>query len=192
MPETGDTAPGAWITIARIVRPRGRDGEVIAEVLTDFPHRFEKRQRVYAESAAGLPQPLMIAEAWWHGDRLILRFEGVASIAEADQLRGRALQVPREERIALGADQFYLSDLIGCEVVRDGERIGKVVRVEPTGGADLLCVQPAERPDESSEILIPFAREICTEIDITARRIMIKPPEGLLELNRECSGRLQT
>jgi 16S rRNA processing protein RimM len=188
MPETGDTAPGPWIIIARIVRPRGREGEVIAEVLTDFPHRFEKQKRVFAEAPAGPPQPMIIAEAWWHGDRLTLRFEGIDSIPEAEQLRGRALLVPREERIALGAGQYYVSDLVGCEVVRDGERIGKVVRVQPTGGADLLCVQAAGRQDESGEVLIPFAREICTDIDVAARRILIEPPEGLLELNREGSG----
>jgi len=134
----------------------------------------------------------MIVESWWHGDRLILRFEEIKSISEAETLRDKALLVPREERIALGADQYYVSDLVGCEVVRDGERIGKVVRVEATGGTDLLCVQPPGRHSESSEILIPFAREICTDIEVAARRIVIEPPEGLLELNREDSGQPET
>lgn len=182
---TEDVATG-WLAIARIVRPRGRQGEVIAEVLTDFPERFKELKRAFVEAATGPPQRVTIAESWWHGDRLVLRLDSAGSIAEAELLRGRLLLVPREERVRLGRNQYYVSDLIGCEAVHDGRRIGLVVEVEPTGAADLLHVQQDEG-DQSREFLIPFAQEICPEVDIAARRIRVEPPEGLLELNQEGS-----
>ena len=180
-----DLATG-WLAIARIVRPRGRRGEVIAEVLTDFPERFKELRHAFIEAPTGPPQRVTIADLWWHGDRLVLRLDSTQSIAGAELLRGRLLLVPREQRVRLGANQYYVSDLIGCEAVHDGRRIGQVVEVEPTGGADLLHVQQDES-DQSSEFLIPFAQEICPEVDIAARRIRVEPPEGLLDLNREGS-----
>jgi len=187
-----NTVPDLWLAIARILRPRGRRGEVVAEVLTDFPDRFEKLKRAFLETPAGPPQPIDIAEVWWHGERLILRFEGTESIDQARQLQGRLLLVPGDERVKLGADQYYISDLIGCQVLSNERRIGDVIRVEPTGGADLLCVQPPEGAKNSSEILIPFAQEICPEVDVVARRIVIAPPEGLLALNDEGAGNSET
>jgi 16S rRNA processing protein RimM len=186
-----DAASGRWLAIARILRPRGRKGEVAVEVLTDFPDRFEKLQRAFVESPTGPPQPVAIAELWWHGERLVLRFEGTESIDDARQWQGRLLLVPHESRVKLGADRHYISDLVGCEVRCRGRSIGEVVRVEPTGGADLLVVQSAGS-DGPAEILIPFAEEICREIDVGARRITIEPPAGLLELNDEGSGKLGT
>ena len=185
--------PSRWLAIARIVRPRGRKGEVIAEVLTDFPGRFEKLKRAFVEIPGGSPRPIEIAEIWWHGERLILRFQGIQSIDEAMRLKDRLLLLPNEERASPGEGRYYISDLIGCEVVRAGRRIGTVIGFEAIPGADLLRVQSEPSGSaRSGEILIPFAQEICPTVDVTARQIRIEPPEGLLELNDEGSGNLET
>jgi 16S rRNA processing protein RimM len=178
---------GGHIAVARILRPRGRTGEVIAEVLTDFPGRFDNLRRVFIENRGGSPEPAELADVWWHQSRLILRFVGVDSISKADELRGRLVLVPRQERVAAGKHRYYLSEIVGCTVFdRRGSAVGEVVGVEPTGGVDLLRVRRAKetgRTRESDDLLIPFAEEICSEIDLQARRIVIEPPEGLLELN---------
>jgi 16S rRNA processing protein RimM len=178
----------AWLAIARILRPRGRRGEVVADVLTDFPERFVTIRRAFLENAEAGPQPVEIAETWWHQGRLILRFAGVDSISQAERLRGRLLLIPQRERVALGENRYYLWELIGCEVLCRGSRapLGEVTGVEPTGGVELLRVQASGSGIAGSgELLIPFAQEICPEIDVGARRIVIDPPEGLLDLNEE-------
>jgi len=178
----------AWLAIARIVRPRGRRGEVVADVLTDFPERFAVLQRAFLENAEAGPQPIEIAGSWWHQGRLILCFAGVDSISQAERLRGRLVLIPRRERVALGENRYYLWELIGCEVLCRGRRrvLGRVTDVEPTGGVDLLRIQAdAPRSREGGELLIPFAQEICPEIDVGSRRIVVDPPEGLLDLNEE-------
>ena len=183
--QSGDDA---WLAIARILRPRGRRGEVVADVLTDFPERFATAKRAFLENAETGPQPVEIAETWWHEGRLILRFAGVDSISQAERLRGRLLMIPQRERVALGQNQYYVWELIGCAVVSRGSRqpLGEVTGVEPTGGVELLRVQPGGSEHTGrDELLIPFAQEICSEIDVSARRIVIDPPEGLLDLNEE-------
>lgn len=174
--------------MARILRPRGRAGEVIAEVLTDFPDRFNNLRRVFVENRGATPQPAEVADVWWHQGRLILRFAGIDSISKADELRGRLVLVPRKERVAPGERRYYLSDIVGCTVLdRRGSPLGEVLAIEPTGGVDLLRIRRAKeagRKDSANdELLIPFAEDICTEIDLQTRRIVINPPEGLLELN---------
>jgi 16S rRNA processing protein RimM len=177
-----------WLAIARVLRPRGRRGEVVADVLTDFPERFATIKQAFLESPETGPQPVEIAETWWHEGRLILRFAGVDSISQAERLRGRLLMIPQRERVALRENQYYVWELVGCAVFCRGSRqpLGEVTGVEPTGGVELLRVQPSgSEGAQSDEMLIPFAQEICPEVDVGARRIVIDPPEGLLDLNEE-------
>ena len=161
---------------------------MVADVLTDFPERFATTQRAFLENPETGPQPVEIAEAWWHEGRLILRFAGVDSISQAERLRGRLLMIPQRERVALGENQYYVWELIGCAVFCRGSRqpLGEVTGVEPTGAVELLKVRPSgSEGAQPDELLIPFAQEICPEIDVGGRRIVIDPPEGLLDLNEE-------
>ena len=81
----------------------------------------------------------------------------------------------------LGEGVYYQHQLVGCDVETvSGGRIGQVSRVDGGAGGSLLAVRGAR-----GEVLIPFARHICVDIDVAARRIRIDPPEGLLELNEK-------
>ncbi len=173
---------GQFLAIAQILRPQGRKGEVAAEILTDFPERFRGLQAVFLESPGEAPRPIHIERSWPHKGRIILKFSGVDTIENASRLRGRQVLIPWEQRTSLPAHQYYLCELQGCQVVweRREREIGTVTEIETTGGVDILHV---ERPDGKAEVLIPLAQEICTRIDVGARRIVIDPPEDLLELN---------
>ncbi len=175
---------GQYLAIARIIRPQGRKGEVAAEILTDFPERFEKLQSAYLEAPGLSPQPVGIERVWPHKGRVILKFSGIDSIESASRLRGLHLLIGWEQRIPLPACNYYLFELLDCRVIwpRQGREIGKVTEVEPTGGTPLLHVA---RVDGEGEVLIPLAQEICTKIDPAERIILIDPPEDLLELNSE-------
>jgi 16S rRNA processing protein RimM len=99
-------------------------------------------------------------------------------------LAGLELRVPDTALRPLGAGTYYQHQLVGCEVeTRVGERIGAVTRVDGGAGGSLLAIDGAY-----GEILVPFADEICVEVDIAAKRIRIDPPEGLLELNERSAG----
>ena len=169
-----------YVTIARLVRPRGNRGELVAEDLSDEPTRFTRVRRVLVEDAARGRREMAIERAWRHNGRLILKFRGIDSITAAEELRGCQVQLPEQEIGPLPPGEFFLRDLVGCQVV-DAESGGSVGRVEDVlepGGQLLLQVKA-----EGREILIPFVRSICVEIDPEQQRIRVRMPEGLEDLN---------
>jgi 16S rRNA processing protein RimM len=173
---------GQYLAIARILRPQGRKGEVAAEILTDFPARFEHLQSVFLEVQGQAPRPIYVESVWPHKKRIILKFSGTDSIESASALRGLQVFVPWEQRTPLPPHHYYLCELHGCRVVCESEakEIGTVVEVESTNGVDVLHVR---RLDGNGEVLIPLAQEICKRIDLASQTITIDPPEDLLELN---------
>ena len=169
------------IAVARIARPRGVHGEVIADLLTDFPDRFAPGQRVHLQLSSGEVEVAILDSVRFHQGRAILRLEGADRLEEAERLRSAIVSVTREELVPLPEDTYYDFDLVGCRVeTKTGEWIGTVRRVDHYGAAPLLVVdgRPAGRP---AELLVPFVSQICPEVDLSARRIVVDPPEGLFD-----------
>ncbi|MDQ6706524.1 MAG: ribosome maturation factor RimM [Acidobacteriota bacterium] len=157
-------------------RVRGNRGELSAVPLSDKPERFQNLGAVTL-FLDGVETQLQVESVWNHVDRLVFKFHGVDSISEAEPLQGSEVRVPIQERVELGPDEYFQSDLVGCEV-RDrlsGEPLGKVTAWQDGGGTGLLEV--------NGNILIPFARSICVSIDVAGRSILVELPEGLKELN---------
>jgi 16S rRNA processing protein RimM len=170
---------GELISVARIVRPHGRHGEVVADLLTDFPERFAQLDATLIKRPDGNLLTLKIERSRLTAGRIVLKFSGVESIDDAEQLRHALLQITREQLLPLPEDSYYDFELIGCQVTTgDGQCLGSVSDIRRYGAAPLLVVV-----DETEvERLIPLARSICLEIDIAGKRILVEPPEGLLEL----------
>jgi len=169
----------AFRTVARIVKPQGRRGEVAAEILTDFPGRLLEFRRVWLWDGEQAPESVEVEHAWFHKTFVILKFASVDSISAAQALRGSEVQV--KESPALPAHTYFVSDLIGCRVVdlASGAELGRVRELVATGGTDLLSVRDAA----GRELLIPFAQEICRRIAPDDKLIEVHLPEGLADLN---------
>jgi len=166
-----------FVTVARVVRSQGRRGELIAELLTDFPERFAERRKLFALDAAGRRE-LQLESHWLHKGRVVLKFRGLDSIEQAQALAGCELQIPREERAPLPRDAAYVSDLVGCTVFDRGKQLGSITGVEfGAGEAPLLAVQ-----SEAGEHLIPFAAEYVESVDVDLRRVALRLPPGMLEI----------
>jgi 16S rRNA processing protein RimM len=171
-----------FITIARVAKTQGRHGEVAAELHTDFPEKFAERKKLFALSADGERRELQLEEFWPHKSYVVLKFAGVDSITDAEALVGCELQVPLEQRAALDAG-VYVSDLVGCEVFDRERQVGTVKDVQfGAGEAPLLVIFKG-----SKEILIPFAQEFVVGIDIAGKRVEMKLPAGMLELDAPLS-----
>ena len=95
------------IAVAHIVKVRGLRGEVVADLLTDFPDRFENLKTLVGISSGGVKRSLQIEEQWFHGNRIVFRFAGFNRIEEARELVGYDLAVPADERMELPPDSFY-------------------------------------------------------------------------------------
>jgi 16S rRNA processing protein RimM len=192
------------LLVARILRPRGNKGEVAAELCTDFPQRLTGLHEVFVGNSNGRDEPRRMAlKACWlsqnHRGQVVFHFQGVNSISGAEELRGLEVLLPYEQRVILPAGQYFVSDLIGCNVFETPATpaivssspcslaeapalLGTVREVQFPGeempGTPLLEVETSQ-----GELLIPLAADICTKIDPAARRIDVVLPEGLRELN---------
>jgi 16S rRNA processing protein RimM len=192
-----------WTVLARILRPQGRRGEVLAELLTDFPDRFASQPRVwlappgFAESASADPASAEAAEVNSHwlpvgrnAGRIVLHFAGVDSIEQAEGLAGREVIVPIGERVPLEAGAAYVSDLIGCTVYDGDSLVGVVDEVEfpttPDGSRRLeeAAALLAISSPEGDEVLVPFASAYIVGLDLAAKQIRMALPEGLTGVNR--------
>ena len=171
-------AENGFVTVARVVRSQGRRGEVAAELLTDFPERFAERRRLFALSARGRRE-LELESHWRHKGGVVLKFRGVDSIAAAEALAGCEIQIPRQERAALPQGAAWVADLIGCAVFDGEQQLGAIAGVESGAGeAPLLLVRA-----EAGEYLIPFAAEYVENLDLERRRVALRLPAGLLEID---------
>ena len=165
------------VAIAKIVKPRGLRGEVVAELLTDFQDRFEGLGNVVAVSPDGTRRDMLIENFWFQNNRVVLKFERIDSVEAAEDLRDLEICVLESEVVELEDDEFFDWQLEGCQVETvGGEPIGTVRELMRTGGTELLVVESDQR-----EYLIPFAEAICVTVDVDEKRIVIDPPEGLLE-----------
>jgi 16S rRNA processing protein RimM len=166
------------VLVGTIVRPQGNRGQVVVAPETDFGgDRFREGAR-FATRVDGGSRTLVVRDSRAHQGRWVIGFDGVATIDEAEALRGVELRIAPEQLTALPPGQFYVHDLIGCRVeTHTGRLIGSVERVD-MAGTPLLVV-----PVKGEEVLIPLAETICRRVDVQARLIVIDPPEGLIELN---------
>jgi len=165
--------------VGRIARAHGIRGQVIVSLETDFPEeRFRPGAELFIERN-GAVQALTLTSVRFHRDRPIVGIAGVETMNDAEALAGRELRVPVDRLAQLPGGMFYRHDLVGCRVeTAAGELVGTVEDVEGTLHGSRLVVA-ARR----GEVLIPLVAGICTTIDPAAKRIVVDPPEGLLDLN---------
>lgn len=164
------------VVVGRIGRPHGVRGAASIEVRTDEP---DKRFAVGSHLITDTGLQLTIASATWHSGRLLLTFDGYDDRTAVEQLRNQMVSVDRPEgERPEDPEEFYDSDLEGCEVVdASGTALGVVEEVSHLPSQDLLVI----RAPDDREILIPFVSAFVPTIDIASRRIIVTPPDGLLD-----------
>ncbi len=195
-------ANSQWVQVAHILRPRGNKGEVLAELLTDFPTRLNAFKQVFVRKGEGEPRAVALQNFWVDRNRPetgVFHFAGCATISDAEALRGHDVLLPIRERVTLPAGLYFVTDLIGCTVfelpatesklaspacsMEQAPRVVGTVRDvffpgEGVAGTPLLQVDTPQ-----GELLVPLAEEVCLRIDIGGRRIEARLPEGLADLN---------
>jgi len=171
---------GTLVAVGEVLRPWGLQGEVRVRLLTDRPkERFTNlHECVLWEPRPDRREPCRIASCRFEGESLLVRMEGVTSPEDARRFTGRLLAVAQEDVLPAPEGHFYPWEMAGAVVeTRDGRRVGEFVRVEGSEGQPLWVVAEGGR-----EHLVPAVPEIVVDVNVAERRIVIDPPEGLLEL----------
>jgi 16S rRNA processing protein RimM len=180
-PESREPGADGLLLVGRVARAHGIRGHVIVNPETDFTEDRFRTGQVVLIGPADAARPSEILESRIHQGRPIVRFAGIDTMNDAETLAGATLWLRERDLPPLPAGTFYRHDLVGCEVIdTHGTKIGEVTGVEGSLDRSYLVV------DEHT--LIPLVGDICVAVDITARRVTINPPDGLIELNRP-SGR---
>jgi 16S rRNA processing protein RimM len=163
-----------------VIKTQGRRGEVAVELHTGVPDRFRENMRLWALLKTGERREVTVEDLWPHKGSLVLKFDGVETISDAEPLVGAELQLPRSERAVLEPGWTYLSDLIGCTVFDGGREIGLIEDVQFGAGEAPLLIVPGEAklPYE-----IPFAESYLERVDVERKQVRMRLPEGLLEVN---------
>ncbi len=179
-PEDGND----WAVIGRLGHARGLRGELLGRANHLAEHyRWVQRVRLRLEGGmlAGEGRLFEVESIRDYKDGLIYKFREIGTRTEAEAVEQAEVLVKESDRPELEAGAYYVSDLLGCRVTErsTGREIGEVVAWQEFGAQMALEVKPAQ----GEVILIPLVRAICVEIDTAAKRIVIDPPEGLLELN---------
>jgi len=197
---TAPDQPGPWTWLALIRRPQGRKGEVFADILTDFPEKFAERRRLWlvrenspapqanssgSTAAMMAPREVHLVNHWLHKGGIVLHFEGVDSISDAEALKGLYAAIPRAERAQLAEGEAYIGDLAGCTLVDvagpEPQVVGQIEDVDRSAGPVALLVIRGS----GGEVLIPFAKDYLRRTDLVDKRVEMALPEGLVGLNSE-------
>ena len=165
--------------VGRIARAHGNRGQVIVDPATDFPDERFKAGSVLHIRRGDATESVTVENVRFHRGRPIIGLAGVDTMDAAEALAGTELRVGVDELQPLPAGSYYHHDLVGCSVLTPrGETIGHVRAVEGDAAGSRLIVEGT-----NGDVLIPIVEGICAEIDVAGRKIVIAPPDGLLDLN---------
>ena len=167
------------VLVGRVARAHGNRGQVIVDPATDFLEERFRQGSVLFVQRAGVVDALTVESVRFHRGRPIIGLAGVATMDAAEAMAGSELRIGADALQPLPPGSFYRHDLIGCSVETPrGDSIGVVTGVEGDAAGSRLIVQSS-----GGDVLIPLAEGICVEVDTARRKIVVEPPDGLLDLN---------
>jgi 16S rRNA processing protein RimM len=173
---TGSPPPGepVFLAVGRLRRPHGVRGEILMDILTDFPERLRPGITLYAGSEH---QALHLTHCRWHSKALLMSFEGYHTPEDVGELRNRILYVSAADRPPLPEGEYYHHQLIGLQIVDEaGKSLGRLTEILETGANDVLVV----RPPVGAEILLPLIDPVVLKIDLERQEILVRLLPGIL------------
>ena len=170
---------GDRIALGIIRKAHGVRGEASVEAWSDSPERFSDVSSVTLVAPdESSTRETAVESVRIHAGRALVKFAGIESPEEVQLLQNWTVEVPEAEARKLDEDEYFLHDLIGLTLIDgDGTARGKVIGIEETAGGVLLVVEgPRGKFD------VPFAADICTNVDLDAKTITVSLPEGIEDL----------
>jgi 16S rRNA processing protein RimM len=172
---TIDSTEPRFIAIGRVIRPHGLRGELVVEVLTDFPERFDTIEAVYLGDSQQA-DVWQVAATRWHKDRILLTLHGCEDRMSAEGLRGLLVQIPIEEAMSLSEDEYYPHELLGLDVVTvEGEELGSLSDVIFTNANEVYVVVGPR-----GQILLPAIADVIDHVDLDSGQMVVRLMEGLV------------
>jgi 16S rRNA processing protein RimM len=171
--------PDGYLIVGQVASVHGLRGEVVVELHTDFPERFQAG--IVLLTGPELT-PLHVLQARPHKSNMLVRFQDVNSRDEAEELRGAWLYIEEGDAVDLEEGDYWIHDIIGLQVVSTtGVHLGQITDVMSTGANDVYIVQPAPGVNRDRELLLPAIADVVQEVDLENGRITVTLLPGLLD-----------
>ena len=165
-----------YLEVGKITNVHGIMGEVRVQPWADSPDFLCQFKTLYVDSSHW---PIQVERARVHKNMVILKFDGVDTMNEVEGWRQKDLLITRDQAIPLEEDEFFITDLIGLNVVTDeGETLGTLTDVMETGANDVYCV----KTPEGKELLLPAIRDCILDVDLDKEEMLVHVLPGLLDL----------
>ncbi|GAA0612437.1 ribosome maturation factor RimM [Virgibacillus siamensis] len=162
----------------KIINTHGINGEVKVLRITDFEERFVSGNLLYLENENGQQLELEIATHRIHKGYDLIRFKGYDTINDVEQFKGGFLKITSEQLTELDENEFYYYEIIGCDVYTvNDEKVGVIKEILSPGANDVWVVKRHQEKDA----LLPFIEDVVKQVDISAKKVIIEPMEGLLD-----------
>ena len=174
----------SWVAVAVVLRPHALGGGLMLKPLTRTVEEFLDAEltRVFVRRRAQVGRELKIASQSAHKNAVLAYFEGVDDRNGSEDLVGAELVIPENERWELPPGEFYTDQLVGLSIVDSptGRDLGKLLRTQEGGAHDFFVFQNPDQPKK--EMMLPNIPQFIEKIDLEGGRILVRLPEGLLEL----------
>lgn len=167
------------LKVGKIVNTHSLKGEVKVISSTDFEEeRFKKGSKLLITRGNQLIREVVVQSYRNHKNFLLVKFEGIDSVEEAEKLKNLQIKIDSDEVGELEENEFYFHEIIGCQVFDENDRnLGEIIDILTPGANDVWVV----KGEEGKEILIPYIEDVVKQIDITNKKVNIEVMEGLID-----------
>ena len=166
------------LKVGKIVNTHSLKGEVKVISSTDFEEeRFKKGSKLLITRGNQLIREVIVESYRNHKNFLLVKFEGIDSVEEAEKLKNLQIKIDSDEVGELEENEFYFHEIIGCQVFDENDRnLGEIIDILTPGANDVWVI----KGEEGKEILIPYIEDVVKQIDITSKKVNIEVMEGLI------------
>ena len=167
------------LKVGKIVNTHSLKGEVKVISSTDFEEeRFKKGSKLLITRGNQLIREVIVESYRNHKNFLLVKFEGIDSVEEAEKLKNLQIKIDSDEVGELEENEFYFHQIIGCEVFDENDKnLGEIIDILTPGANDVWVI----KGENGKEILIPYIEDVVKKIDITSKKVNIEVMEGLID-----------
>lgn len=167
------------LKVGKIVNTHSLKGEVKVISSTDFEEeRFKKGSKLLITRGNQLIREVVVQSYRNHKNFLLVKFEGIDSVEEAEKLKNLQIKIDSDEVGELEENEFYFHQIIGCEVFDENDKnLGEIIDILTSGANDVWVI----KGENGKEILIPYIEDVVKKIDITSKKVNIEVMEGLID-----------
>lgn len=167
------------LKVGKIVNTHSLKGEVKVISSTDFEEeRFKKGSKLLITRGNQLIREVVVQSYRNHKNFLLVKFEGIDSVEEAEKLKNLQIKIDSDEVGELEENEFYFHQIIGCEVFDENDKnLGEIIDILTPGANDVWVI----KGENGKEILIPYIEDVVKKIDITSKKVNIAVMEGLID-----------